>query len=71
MPRKEKKEECCCGDDEWKGKMMMWHCKGHKIGALIFAISVLWILNMVGVIPASVPLWLQALVVLGFVLMRK
>jgi len=75
MPRSVKKEDKCCspmwGDSDSGAKMMCWHHKCHKIGALVFAISIVWILNIMGVIPSSVPWWLQAIAVLGFVAMRR
>jgi len=52
-------------------KMWIWHSenRSHAGGAFIFAGSVIWILNIMGIIPVTVPWWLQFLAVIGFTLM--
>lgn len=51
--------------------MWIWHSenRSHAGGAFIFAGSVIWILNIMGIIPVTVPWWLQFLAVIGFTLM--
>jgi len=40
--------------------------QGHFFGGLLFGTTLLWILNIQGVITPAVPVWLQVMLVLGF-----
>jgi hypothetical protein len=79
MPRKKEKESCECMGPEmgkmWFKKKMFMHGpwgmwgfyhRSHGLGAFVFAGSVIWILNIMGIIPATVPWWLEFLAALGF-----
>lgn len=65
--------------EKFKGKMWMhgpWMMMGHGcgccchkgrgLGAFILAGSVIWMLNIMGIIPPTVPWWLEFVAALGF-----
>jgi hypothetical protein len=78
--KKEEESWCDVGPGMWFKKKMWMHnkmmncscdcgcmChKGHKLASFILAVSVIWILNIMGMIPPIVPWWLEFLAAIGF-----
>lgn len=64
-------ESCSCFPGS---KMYTWTTfnqdkGGHFIAALVFAVTVLWTLSTTGVLPATIPWWIQVILALSFAFM--